>query len=361
LEIRLDWDYLKTQKLFLATPMYGGQCFGTYARSICEVVTMFTQRQLPLQLYSLFNESLITRARAYACDEFLRSDATHLLFIDSDIGFAAQDIICMMSLMREEKYDILGLPYPKKCIAYEKVKLAVDKGFADKDPKALEQFTCDMVFNPLPGTQSFSILEPAEMLEVGTGTMMLRRNVLEDYQKAYPEYMFKPDHIRTEHFDGSREICMFFQAEIDRPFLEKPFRAALEEIVWRLSSGKKEDINYAEEIAKTTLAKADKELKEYSKRYLSEDYLFCQKARAIGKHVWLLPWCQTSHTGTHIYTGTVAAMGALGVSATADPAMLGKNQQPAVGAVPPPITALPPKENRQARRRNEKIAKVAKR
>ena len=81
--------------------------------------------------------------------------------------------------------------------------------------------------NPLPGTQSFSVLEPAEMLEVGTGTMMIRRDVLLDYQKAYPEYRFKPDHIRTEHFDGSSEICMFFQAEIDRPFLEKPYREAL--------------------------------------------------------------------------------------------------------------------------------------
>ena len=38
--------------------------------SVCELVTTFTQREIPLQLYSLFNESLITRARAYACDEF---------------------------------------------------------------------------------------------------------------------------------------------------------------------------------------------------------------------------------------------------------------------------------------------------
>ena len=357
MEIKLDWDYLKTQKLFLATPMYGGQCFGTYARSVCELVTMFTQRQLPLQLYSLFNEFLITRARAYACDEFLRSDATHLLFIDSDIGFAAQDIICMMSLMREPQYDILGLPYPKKCIAYEKVKMAVDKGFADKDPRNLEQFTCDMVFNPLPGTQSFSILEPAEMLEVGTGTMMIKRQVLLDYQEAYPEYMFKPDHVRTEHFDGSREICMFFQAEIDRPFLENPFREALEKI----ASGKSDEIEYVEELAKNALEKADKELASYSKRYLSEDYLFCQKARGIGKKVWLLPWCQTSHTGTHVYTGTVAAMGALGCSATADPNMLGKNKpQEPLTSVKPPLT-LPAKESRQARRRNEKLNKVAKR
>jgi hypothetical protein len=193
------------------------------------------------------------------------------------------------------------------------------------------------------------------MLEVGTGTMMIKRQVLLDYQEAYPEYMFKPDHIRTEHFDGSREICMFFQAEIDRPFLEKPFREALEEI----ANGTYRNLA-ASDFAKAVLEKADKQLSEYSKRYLSEDYLFCQKARAIGKKVWLLPWCQTSHTGTHVYTGTVAAMGALGVSATADPGMLGKNK-PAPEPLTPVLQQLPVKESRQTRRRNQKVAKVAKR
>ena len=262
----------------------------------------------------------------------------------------------MMALMTDDSpYDILGAPYPKKCISWEKIKHAVDKGFADKNPQQLDQFVGDFVFNPLPGTQSFSVLEPSEMLEIGTGFMMIKRQTLLDYQKAYPEYMFKPDHIRTEHFDGSREICMFFQAEIDRPFLEKPYREALEKI----ASGKSDEIEYVEELAKNALEKADKELSECSKRYLSEDYLFCQKARAIGKNVWLCPWMQTSHTGTMIYGGSVGAMAALGVSATADPAMLGKNKPPE--SLTPVIQQLPVKENRQSRRRNEKLNKVAKR
>ena len=353
MEIKLDWQHLQTKtKLFLATPMYSGMCYGTYARSVCELVTIFTQKEIPLQLYSLFNESLITRARAYACDEFLRSDATHLLFIDSDVGFNANDITCMLSLMTDESpYDIMGAPYPKKCISWEKIKHAVDKGFADKNPQQLDQFVGDYVFNPLPGTQSFSILEPAEMLELGTGFFMVKRQTLLDFQKAYPELSFRPDHIRTEHFDGSREITMFFDAAIDRPFLEKPYREALEQIVTNPSK--------AQEIARETLNVGEKSLKESSKRYLSEDYFFSQKCRAIGKKVWLCPWMQTSHTGTMIYGGSVGAMAALGVSATADPAMLGKNKPPE--SLTPVIQQLPVKENRQSRRRNEKLNKVAKR
>ena len=65
---------------------------------------------------------------------------------------------------------------------------------------------------------------------------------------------------------------MFFQAEIDRPFLEKPYREALEKII--------ANPNNAKEIARETLMIADKGLEDCSKRYLSEDYLFCQEMLA---------------------------------------------------------------------------------
>lgn len=45
--------------------------------------------------------------------------------------------------------------------------------------------------------------------------MMTRRATFEKFRDAFPQYMYKPDHVRTEHFDGSREIMQFFQAEID--------------------------------------------------------------------------------------------------------------------------------------------------
>ena len=70
---------------------------------------------------------------------------------------------------------LLGALIPKKCISWEKIKHAVDKGFADKNPQQLDQFVGDFVFNPLPGTQSFSVFEPAEMLELGTGSIMIKR------------------------------------------------------------------------------------------------------------------------------------------------------------------------------------------
>ena len=108
MEIRIDLNELRKRKLFVAAPMYGGQCAGMFCRSTNDLSAAAVHHGIELRYYYLFNESLITRARNYCVDEFMRSDCTHMLFIDSDIGFNAQDIIVMLALMSEEsEYDIL--------------------------------------------------------------------------------------------------------------------------------------------------------------------------------------------------------------------------------------------------------------
>lgn len=273
IEIKVPIEELRKKKLFLATPMYGGQCAGMYTRSIADLSALCTHYGIPLQMYFLFNESLITRARNYCCDEFIRSDATHMMFIDSDIGFSPQDVIALLALASDDSpYDIIAGPYPKKCISWEKVKMAVDKGFADDEPNNLEKFVGDYVFNPKSGTGVIPINEPVEVLEAGTGFMMIRKKTLTTFAEKFPQYNYKPDHVRTAQFDGTREIMQFFQAEIDPK----------------------------------------------SKRYLSEDYWFCQKIQELGMQTWFCPWMSLQHVGTYIFGGSLADLAAVGASATAD-------------------------------------------
>ena len=275
MEFQINVDELRKKSLFIATPMYGGQCGGGYTKSIADLMVLCTKYQIECKLFFMFNESLITRARNYLADEFLRSELTHLMFIDSDITFNAQDVLLMLHLSEGDK-DVLCGPYPKKAISWEKVKMAVDKGFADDDPNRLEAFVGDYVFNPKGGAQSIPLGEPAEVLEIGTGFMMIRRKTFEVFRDKFPQYHYKPDHVRTEHFDGSREIMMYFQAEIDPE----------------------------------------------SKRYLSEDYWFCQKVQEAGLRTWLCPWMKLQHVGTMIFGGSLVDIAQLGASATADPEQL---------------------------------------
>ena len=280
-EVKVSIEELRKRKLFLATPMYGGNCVGMYTRAIADLSAICAKYGIPLQLYFLFNESLITRARNYCADEFLRSDATHLLFIDSDIGFNPQDVLALLAMQDDDSdYDVIGAPYPKKCISWEKIKMAVDKGIADEDPNKLEKFVGDYVFNPKNGQREIPIGEPVEVMEMGTGFMMIRRKTFDKYKEVFPHLHYKPDHIRTDAFDGSREIMAYFDCIID----------------------------------------------PVSKRYLSEDYMFCYNVQKAGMKVWFCPWMQTQHVGTYVFGGSLADLASIGASATADGASLKKDR-----------------------------------
>lgn len=282
MEISISIEELRKRKIFLAAPMYGGMCAGMFTKSVADLASLCTSQGIELRSYFLFNESLITRARNYCVDEFMRSDATHLMFIDSDIGFDPRDVLAMLALQGDDsEYDVLAGPYPKKCISWEKIKLAVDKGVADEDPNVLENFVGDYVFNPKGGGGNIRIDQPVEVMEVGTGFMMTRRSAFEKFDKAFPQYSYKPDHVRTEAFDGSREIMQYFQAEIDPK----------------------------------------------SKRYLSEDYWFCQKMIEIGGKIWYCPWMKLQHVGSYIFGGSLVDLASIGAAATADPGKLGKNKK----------------------------------
>ena len=102
MEINIPIEKLQKRSLMVCTPMYGGQCAGMFTKSCNDLAALCMHYKIPLKFYYLFNESLITRARNYCCDEFLRSDSTHMIFIDSDISFNPNDIITMLAMQDHE-------------------------------------------------------------------------------------------------------------------------------------------------------------------------------------------------------------------------------------------------------------------
>lgn len=311
MQLELNIQQLREKKIFIATPMYGGMCYGSFTKALADFMILATKHQIDAKLFFMFNESLITRARNYLADEFLRSGYDYLLFIDSDIHFEAQDILVMahylMNGYNDKEMDVVCGPYPKKAISWEKIKQAVDKGYADKNPAMLEEFVGDYVFNPAEHITSFKVDEPVEVKEGGTGFMMIKREAFEKFDEAYPSFSYKPDHVRTKNFDGSREIMTYFDCVIDRGYTFDDVHKMLED----LAEGKD-----TEEI-KTRAAEYLSREPKSSKRYLSEDYMFCQYLRKAGGSIWMLPWIKLKHTGTYIFGGSLAALAAVGASPTA--------------------------------------------
>ena len=280
MQFELDIQKLRTKKLFVATPMYGGQCHGAYTKAITDLMILCTKYGIEAKLFFIFNESLVQRARNYLTDEFVRSGYDHMIFIDSDIHFEPQDVLVMMHFAASrDDMDVVCGPYPKKAISWEKIKVAVDKGYADKNPNQLEEFVGDFVFNPADGITQFRVDEPIEVKESGTGFMLITREALQKYDKAFPTQSYKPDHVRTANFDGSREIMAYFDCVIC----------------------------------------------PITKRYLSEDYMFCQWMRKAGGKVWLLPWMRLKHAGSYIFGGSLQALASINVSPTAGEDVMKRN------------------------------------
>lgn len=264
MEIQVKVEDLRKNKLFIATPMYGGMAHGLYIKACLDLQNIMARYGVETKFSFLFNESLITRARNYLVDEFLRSDCTHMLFIDSDIHYNAQDVVALLALDK----DVIGGPYPKKAIKWASVKKALNKN-PDIDAGALEKVTGDYVFNPVRGTDKFSVADPLEVLEIGTGFMLIKREVFPKMAEAYPQLRYKPDHVGQAHFDGSRYIHAYFDTIIDTK---------------------------------------DSATGGGSDRYLSEDYMFCQLWRKTGGQIWLCPWMRADHIGTYHFKGDMPAV-----------------------------------------------------
>jgi hypothetical protein len=290
MELTIKLEDLRKTKLFVATPMYGGQNNGLYMKACLDLQGICMQNGIEIRFSFLFNESLITRARNYLVDEFLRSGYTHLLFIDSDIHFDPQDILALIALNK----DIIGAPYPKKSINWKNIAAAMVRD-PTVAPGVLDTLVGDYVFNPVPGTKQFRVTEPLEVMEIGTGFMMVKREVFDKFKDAYPKQNYKPDHVGQANFDGSRYIHAYFDTVIDNGYTYDDLYA----LIVRASAGEtvSEDATKMLEVEKTA-----------SHRYLSEDYMFCQYARRIGIEVWLCPWMKTQHIGTFAFTGNMQSI-----------------------------------------------------
>ena len=238
-------------KLFVATPMYGGMCTGMYASAIMQCVGTFGQAGIQMYYSFMMNESLITRARNSMAFDFLKSDATHLMFIDADINFNPNDIPRMVNA----NVDIICGLYPKKEINWVEVDAAVKRGVP---PQELHRFTGAFVVNLPHGeeTKSGNVNEPLEIANGGTGFMLIKRKVFEALADKVPSYTNDMYHA----VDTVREVKIigeYFATSID----------------------------------------------EESNRLLSEDYHFCKIAREAGFKVYAAPWAAFGHTGTYTFSG----------------------------------------------------------
>lgn len=303
----LNIENLRKKKLFIATPMYGGMCHATYVQSLIELVKFLSSYQIESNIYFSTNESLIPRARNACVNDFLKTDCTHLLFIDSDIGFSFKDIIFLLHSVNSDKdgYNIMCAPYPLKTLETDSMREAVLKGLCDKDSKEMENFSGKYFFGLTKGKKYFKINEPVEVSQAGTGLMMIDRSVFEKMIEKCPFRYYYSDNCEPEK--NNKKVYAFFDCGIDTDYDENNINFLFDLI-------EKKCFN---EALKTVNEIKGKKSVSKEVKYLSEDYFFIKEAGKIGIKTWICPWMATTHTGAFTFKGSFKNIAELGNTPTA--------------------------------------------
>jgi hypothetical protein len=237
--------------LIVATPCYGGSVTNYYALSAIKLQAACMERGIELSFRMLGGDALITRARNNLVAEFLAEPAaTHLLFIDADIGFRAEQVFALI----EAERDVVAAAYPMKIVNWDRAQAQAAAG-RPLVPAATMSYAVEFL-DPAAITPVGGL---AQVRYVGTGFMLIRRDVFRHLAAHYPELKFRGFGMARP---GDTERYGFFESMIDP------------------ATGS----------------------------YLSEDYAFCKRWRDIGGEIWINLDSRLTHVGAIAFDGDLMSL-----------------------------------------------------
>jgi hypothetical protein len=250
--------------LVVATPCFGGQVSSVYAGSIFHLQRAARDMSnLKLKIELRDGDALITRARANLVTLFLDDPtATHLLFVDADIGFTADQVFRLI----ESGANVVAGVYPIKRVNWDKARRAIESRRPNVPASALDYVLELSDPNQVAVVNGFTRVRYA-----GTGFLMIRRHVLEK-MCAHPGYA---------------PLQFFREHSLDK-LAGSPNRFALFESLIDPASG----------------------------TYLSEDFAFCKRWTDIGGEIWADLQSRLDHVGPAVFHGEVASQFAAPALAT---------------------------------------------
>ena len=262
-----DYVLAKTPHIAILTPCYGGLCSVHFTKCLVRTFLLCKKYGIGIEFLECAGDSLVSRARNNLIARAMSIEGfTHLMFIDGDIEWEPMDII---KLLLKDK-DLVGGSYPHKSIDFNLVTTElhnIPQWIENKNNSNIEQIKNtndrDIILNKLLqyNINYLSDVTPVQnnlisVKHIATGFLLMKRSTIEKMMKHYPETKYIDD---VGYLNGDEN-------------------------------------NYA-------FALFDCQVK--NKRYLSEDWLFCERWADIGGECFIDITINLNHIGTMVFNGSL--------------------------------------------------------
>lgn len=252
---------MKKIKLFVATPVHSNVSIH-YLQTVIMLQKKCYEKNIEFTLQTM-KCSLITNGRNVCVADFMNSDCTHMLFLDSDIQIKADSIMTMI----EKNKELLCIPYPLKTVKFDKM-YEIQKLRPDFN---LEQMSMAGNVYPvrLADDKSITVTDGVcELTHSATGCMLIQRNVFTKMMNKYSDMKIKQEVIIDNEKVMKPNLYNFFDTYYDKK----------------------------------------------NKLYYGEDFAFSRLWRNIGGKCYALITEYITHVGDYSYTGRlIDEMYALGI------------------------------------------------
>jgi hypothetical protein len=173
-------------KLMIATPAFSGKVDIPYAVSFASTVQLLGLHKIEVVPLIVSSGSLLVAERNRLVEAFWKSDCTHLLCIDSDLGWPAEAVLAMLNRNK----DFVAGVYP-----------------------ARKSGEVEYLFRPVLNPDN-TIVNENGLLKVEyipAGFIMLSKGAIKKMREKHPDLYYKP---KEELINSPKEAFCFFNTEV---------------------------------------------------------------------------------------------------------------------------------------------------
>ncbi|XRA99448.1 hypothetical protein NFJ02_07g131470 [Pycnococcus provasolii] len=243
--------------IMVATPCYTGTVHEGYFLSVVGALQRIEKSPTAprLSVSTVAHIADLPKARGALISQFLNSKHyTHVAFVDADIAFDAS----LPERLVSSGFDVVAAMYAKKAIDVEKLRKGVSVS-------ASLEYPVEFLFEKKPDGKQASRNEQGtartdkrgfiEVRRAGAGFLMVSRSAIERLVKAHPELHYRDPTSGDVHYALFHNLLREYTAPDGKP----------------------------------------------DRTWVSEDYAFCDRWRAIGGEIWVDVVSDLNHTGRFVY------------------------------------------------------------